>query len=211
MALSFSGTERSHVSGKTLAFDSQGVSDTEIMLRVKTGNHAAYAVLVDRFREPMLNFMYRMSDHAASAEALTQEAFVRLHRARKTYTRTVEFTTWLYRIAIDVALNPARDSEPGLTIEATSDLAEPQVSKGTGSAPDRSTTTDVSVTHRERLQAVRREIQALPELQRIAVILHKYQRLDSEQISEVLTLSELATKSLLFHAYCVLHIRLNGL
>src|SRR5947208_11600838 len=86
------------------------VSDADIMLRVKTGDQSAFEYLVQKYRRPIVSFMYRMARNAAAAEDLAQEVFLRVYRSRESYEATAKFTTWLYRIATNLAVNHARDS-----------------------------------------------------------------------------------------------------
>ncbi|HEY6939690.1 MAG TPA: sigma-70 family RNA polymerase sigma factor, partial [Terriglobales bacterium] len=88
----------------------EGLTDAEIMLRVRAGDEQAFAYLVQKYRRPMLSFMYRMARNQAVAEDLAQEVFLRVYRSRETYTANAKFTTWLYRIATNLAVNHARDT-----------------------------------------------------------------------------------------------------
>ena len=179
----------------------QGDTDAEVMLRVKAGDEAAFDYLVQKYRRPMVNFMYRMTHSAAAAEDLAQEVFLRVYRSRASYEATAKFTTWLYRIATNLAVNHARDTRHEKPENMVS-LDEPDEETGTTmDVADRSPTVEEDLVRRERLMAIRQKVQDLPERQRLAVIMHKYQQMDYKQIAEVLKLSESATKSLLFRAY----------
>ena len=186
-----------------------GLTDAEVMLRVKAGNDAAFDYLVQKYRRPMVNFMYRMAHNAAAAEDLAQEVFLRVYRSRTSYQASAKFTTWLYRIATNLAVNHARDTRHERP-ENTLSLDEPDEETGTTmDVPDSSLTVEENIVRRERLQAIRQKVQNLPERQRLAVIMHKYQQMDYKQIGEVLKLSESATKSLLFRAYETLREQLK--
>ena len=179
----------------------EGLSDAELMLQVKAGNDSAFEYLVQKYRRPMLNFMYRMAHNSAAAEDLAQEVFLRVYRSRESYEATAKFSTWLYRIATNLAVNHARDTRPERP-ENTVSLDEPDDESGrTLDLPDRTPSAEQQLMQRERLAAIRKRVQALPERQRIAVVMHKYQQMDYRQIADVLKLSESATKSLLFRAY----------
>jgi len=178
-----------------------GSNDAEVMLRVRAGDEAAFAYLVQKYRRPMVSFMYRMAHNAAAAEDLAQEVFLRVYRSRESYEASAKFTTWLYRIATNLAVNHARDTRHERPENMVS-LDEPDEDTGlTVDVPDGSATAEETIMKRERMAAIRQRVQALPERQRTAVIMHKYQQMDYRQIAEVLKLSESATKSLLFRAY----------
>lgn len=179
----------------------EGLTDAEVMLRVRTGDEQAFAYLVQKYRRPMLSFMYRMARNQAAAEDLAQEVFLRVYRSRETYTANAKFTTWLYRIATNLAVNHARDTRHERP-EVSVSLDVPDAETGlTPDLPDGTPTVEENILRRERLAAIRGHVQALPERQRMAVVMHKYQGMDYRQIAEVLHLSESATKSLLFRAY----------
>jgi RNA polymerase sigma-70 factor (ECF subfamily) len=198
------GTSRAEVSATA-----NGLTEAEVMLRVKAGDEAAFDFLVQKYRRPMVNFMYRMAHNAAAAEDLAQEVFLRVYRSRASYQASAKFTTWLYRIATNLAVNHARDTRRERPDQMLS-LDEPDQETGTTmDIADGSPTVEETIVRRERLQAIRQRVQELPERQRLAVIMHKYQQMDYKQIGEVLKLSESATKSLLFRAYETLREQLK--
>jgi len=175
--------------------------DADVMLRVKAGDDAAFEYLVQKYRRPMVSFLYRLAHNAAAAEDLAQEVFLRVYRSRENYEASAKFTTWLYRIATNLAVNHARDTRHERP-EAQVSLDEPDGETGmTMDVADGSLSAEETILRRERLAAIRQRVQALPERQRMAVVMHKYQQMDYKQIAEVLKLSESATKSLLFRAY----------
>lgn len=184
-------------------------SDAEVMLRVKAGDEAAFDYLVQKYRRALVSFMYRMARNAAAAEDLAQEVFLRVYRSRANYEASAKFTTWLYRIATNLAVNHARDTRHERP-EVTVSLDEPDDDTGTTlELPDANLTAEQAMVRRERMLAIRSKVEALPEQQRLAVIMHKYQQMDYKQIAEVLKKSESATKSLLFRAYETLREQLK--
>jgi RNA polymerase sigma-70 factor (ECF subfamily) len=185
------------------------VTDAEIMLRVKAGDDSAFDFLVQKYRRPIINFMYRMAHNAGTAEDLAQEVFLRVYRSRASYEASAKFTTWLYRIATNLGMNYIRDTRHERP-ENVTNLDEPD--EETGQAPDLADKTpnvEEEIMRRERLKAIRQKVEALPERQRLAVLMHKYQQMDYRQIADVLKLSESATKSLLFRAYETLRTQLK--
>jgi len=177
------------------------LTDAEVMLRVAAGDDSAFDYLVEKYRRPMISFMYRMTRNQSVAEELAQEVFLRVYRSRRTYAASAKFTTWLYRIATNLAVNHARDTKHERP-ENTVCIDEPDVETGmTVDVADSGLNAEQAILRRERLDAIRKQVEALPERQRMAVLMHKYQGLDYKQIAAVLKLSESATKSLLFRAY----------
>ncbi len=191
------------------ATGAQEFTDADVMLRVKAGDQAAFDYLVQKYRRAMISFMYRMAHNSAAAEDLAQEVFLRVYRSRDTYAASAKFTTWLYRSATNLAANYARDTRHEKP-ENTVSLDQPDEDTGlTMDVPDSSLTVEQNILRRERLAAIRKHVQELPERQRMAVVMHKYQAMDYRQIAEVLHLSESATKSLLFRAYETLREKLK--
>ncbi len=184
-------------------------TDADVMLRVKAGDQSAFDYLVQKYRRPMVSFMYRMARNSSVAEDLAQEVFLRVYRSRETYEPSAKFTTWLYRIATNLAVNHARDTRHERP-EVQVSLDEPDEETGTTiELPDGTPTAEQVIVRRERMLAIRKKVEALPEQQRLAVIMHKYQQMDYKQIAEVLKKSESATKSLLFRAYETLREQLK--
>ncbi len=189
--------------------EAAGMSDAEIMLHVGAGDDAAFELLIGKYRRPLIAFMYRSVHNQAVAEELAQEVFLRIYRARAGYKADAKFSTWLYRIATNLAVNHARDTRSERTAP-TLNLDEPD--EESGSLPDVADshpTVEQEMLRRERLAAIRQVVMALPERQRMAVLMHKYQNLDYKEIGGALNLSESATKSLLFRAYETLRERLK--
>ncbi len=187
----------------------EGLTDAEVMLRVKAGDESAFDYLVQKYRRAMVHFMYRTSRNGAAAEDLAQEVFLRVYRSRSSYEASAKFTTWLYRIATNLAVNHARDTRHE---RPENTLSLDEVNQDTGTAvdvADRSPTAEEVLVKRERLAGIKEKVQSLPERQRMAVIMHKYQQMDYGQIAEVMKLSESATKSLLFRAYETLREQLR--
>ncbi len=189
--------------------DFSELSDAEVMLELRAGNLAAFDVLLNKYRKPIVHFMYRMVHNQAVAEELAQEVFLRIYRSRETYRAEARFSTWLYRIATNLGVNHARDTRHERSA-STVYLDEPD--QDTGTTPDVADATpsaEADLLRRERMKAIRKHVLALPERQKTAVLMHKYEGLDYKQIGEVLKLSESATKSLLFRAYQTLREKLK--
>src|SRR5581483_8981605 len=184
-------------------------TDLKLMLRVRSGDSDSFDELLRRHRAPLLNYFYRMVRDHSLAEDLAQEVFLRVYRARERYEPDAKFTTWLYRIATNLALNALRDRRGKWnTAEAEDgDAGELQEARFVDSRP----TVEQELMRSDRGRLVREAVEALPENQRAAVILHKYQDVDYRQIAQILDISESAVKSLLFRAYESLRVRLEPL
>ena len=184
-------------------------TDAEIMLAVAAGDEAGYNYLVTKYHRQIIHFLYRMVHNEAVAEELAQEVFLRVYRSRESYRAEAKFSTWLYRIATNLAVNHARDTKYERTAQ-TLELDAPDAESGSmPEVADDDPNVEQRILREERMSAIRAQVAALPERQRMAVLMHKYQEMDYRQIGEVLKLSESATKSLLFRAYQTLRERLK--
>ncbi len=189
--------------------DGSEKSDAEVMLAVAAGDDAGFNYLVSKYHRQIIHFLYRMVHNEAVAEELAQEVFLRVYRSREGYRAEAKFSTWLYRIATNLAVNHARDTKNERTAP-TLHLDEPDPESGTKpEVADDDLNVEQTMLREERMAAIRAQVAALPERQRMAVLMHKYQEMDYRQIGDVLKLSESATKSLLFRAYQTLRDRLK--
>jgi RNA polymerase sigma-70 factor (ECF subfamily) len=164
-------------------------NDGELMARLAGGNMSALGELAHRHQERVLELAFRTLGSWDLAEDVAQETFLRLHRAAKRYKPTAKFTTWLYRIVVNLCLDEQRKrAKRGASLEPEHYEQLP--------ASDRNT------TEKEEMTAlVKAAVQALPERQRMALILHRYQGLNHAEISESTGWSQSAVESLLVRAY----------
>jgi RNA polymerase sigma-70 factor (ECF subfamily) len=177
----------------------QVADDVELMLRVREGDETSFELLLERYRLPVYRYLYRMVHNQALAEELAQEVFLRVYKSRAGYEPTAKFTTWLYRIATHLAFNHLRDHRREALNGPLEDSPLPSP------APN----TEARLLREAKLKEIRQAIEELPERQRSAVLLHKYEGLEYAQIASILGLTESALKSLLFRAYQTLRQRLK--
>ena len=187
-------------------------TDVQLMLDVKAGDEQSFELLLRKYRAPLVNFLYRMVRDSAAAEDLAQEVFLRVYRARKEYAPSAKFTTWMFRIATNLALNSVRDNrhrKMEISVDRTAETIDDD--QRAIEVPDRTPSVEQQLVARSRSEMVLRAIHALPEKQRAAVLLHKYQELDYDEIARILECSDSALKSLLFRAYETLRTELAPL
>ena len=171
--------------------------DAALMLFVKQGDNAAFALLVDKYKQPIMNLAYRMLRDLTEAEDLAQNVFIQVHKSAARYEVSSKFSTWLFTIARNLCLNEIRrrSRHPADSIEATYYEQEDQPrqqfeDKKIISPPD-------SLLHGELEQKVDQALASLPENQRTAILLCRQNELSYEEIAEVLGCSLSATKSLI--------------
>src|SRR5215831_11923854 len=146
------------------------LSDVELMLRVKVGDRNAFSVLVQRYRKPLMNFIYRFTTDRAASEDLTHEVFLKVFQAASKYEPTAGFSTWLYRIATNSALNYIRDHKPHLSC-SIDDATEPETNPFISEVRDPRSLADDELIEKERIRQIRKALAGLPENQRLAVVL----------------------------------------
>ena len=183
---------------------------TELLLdRARSGDEQAFAELTEPFHRELHVHCYRILGSLQDAEDALQETLLAAWRGLDGYEQRASLRTWLYRIATNLGVNYARDTRHERTASTVYlDETDPE----TGTTPDVADATigaEANLLRRERLNAIRQHVMALPERQRMAVLMHKYEGMDYKQIGEVLKLSESATKSLLFRAYQTLRDKLK--
>jgi RNA polymerase sigma-70 factor (ECF subfamily) len=165
--------------------------DIELMLRFQKGEERAFEELVRKHTRGVLNLVYRYLGDATRAEDVSQDIFVKVYRARMKYEPKAKFSTWLYRIAVNHCLNEIRSRRSQPAVSAPSDELFEHPS---GDHPDR------QLSRVELQRAVKAAIDALPENQRMAVILARYEDMSYEEIAATMGLSLEAVKSVLFRA-----------
>jgi RNA polymerase sigma-70 factor (ECF subfamily) len=182
--------------------------DTQLMIRVQRDDAHSFGELLNRNRSLVINYLSRMVVNRAIAEELAQDVFIRVYRSRRAYLPTAKFSTWLYRIATNVALNYFRDEKRTQTQISLDAQDAVHVRR---EAADRTLLIEDRLVREVAARQIRQSIRALPPKQRAAVIMHKYNEMDYAQIANVLGCSASAVKALMFRAYETLRIRLRYL
>ncbi|MCK4660578.1 MAG: sigma-70 family RNA polymerase sigma factor [Phycisphaerae bacterium] len=177
---------------------SPDADDTELMALLADGDRLALAELVHRHQRGVLELAYRTTGDRVLAEDIAQDAFIRVWRSAGRYKPTARFSTWLYRIVVNLCLDAFRKQKAG-----GGDLVE---------APDPRTEDPARALERDdRAAAVRRAVAALPQRQRVAVVLQRFSGLPIRGIAEVTGWTESAVESLLVRAHAALRESLSNL
>lgn len=175
--------------------------DTELMSRLADGDMNALAQLVRRHQRTVWALAYRVTGRWELADDVTQDTFLRVLRSAASYQASAAFSTWLYRIATNLCLDALRKRRT---------VAFPDDACAAGTAPGAAACdSGDSMERAERAEAVRREVAALPERQRVALVLHRFHDQTHAQIAQALECSIPAVESLLVRAYAQLRQRLE--
>ena len=181
------------------------IDDAELMLRTGNGDTAAFEQLIERHQALVIGTVARMLGNNSDIEDVAQQVFIRVWKSATRYTPTAKFTTWLLTITRNLVFNEARRRKrhPGIrldTHEGNESLSLPDQAR---SVPDE------ALLERELEAAIDRAILSLPERQRLALVLRRYEGKSYEEIADVLNLSVPAVKSILFRARSELRAALS--
>ena len=171
--------------------------DAALMLRARRGDRAAFSGLVDKYKQPVMNFIHRSLRDEAEAEDLAQNVFLQAWKSRGRYRQTAKFSTWLFTIARNLCLNEIRrrSRHPAESIEEEHAEHEDQPHR---QYEDRSQMAPPEqLLQGELARKIEEALAGLPENQRTAILLCRQDELSYEEIAEVLDCSLSATKSLI--------------
>ena len=180
--------------------------DFALMARIGTGDHTAFRQLVERHQNAVIGTVAKMLGNPSDAQDIAQQVFLRIWRNAKRYRPEAKFTTYIFTITRNLVFNETRRRRRKK--EVSSDEREEHSNHLLEDRPDRQP--DAQLLHSELQQAIDAAIAALPETQRMAVVLWRYKQLPYEEIASVLGLSGSAVKSLLFRARTSLRESLSG-
>jgi RNA polymerase sigma-70 factor (ECF subfamily) len=186
------------------------VSSEELMARVAKDDEEAFEILVTRHQTSVLNLIFRFVGDRTQAKDLAQEVFLRVWQAAKSYKPEAKFTTWIYRITANLCFNELKSSRRKKWFQ----FLRPDADHETGTEedlPDRSPSPEDLLLAKERSLQITEALQSLPENQRMALILKRYDDLSYEEIARVLGCSVPAVESLLVRAKRTLREKLEKL
>ena len=173
------------------------IDDSTLMSHVGAGDMSALGELVSRHQDRVLEIAFRTLGRWDLAEDVAQETFLRVHRAARKYKPKAKFTTWLYRIVVNLCLDEKRKrARSGMSLE------DAPIDAGT--VPNGNI-----IEKKETTELVKAAVDGLPERQRIALVLHRYEGLSHGQIAEATGWSSSAVESLLVRAYANLRKKLD--
>ena len=169
------------------------------MLRVKKGEISAFNQILEKYQRPIINFIYRFVGSKGEAEEITQEVFLRIYLARGHYRVRAKFSTYIYRIARNLSLNALRKKRPQIV-----SLDEP-ISGENGEIkrelPDSRQISPAESLEKKEIQLlVKKALDSLPQPQKTAIILNRYNELSYKEIGRIMNLSLPAVKSILHRA-----------
>lgn len=178
------------------------------MLALKQGDRSAFEALMRKYYPRILNFIYRFIGNRQMAEDLSQDVFMKVYKSAWRYRPRAKFQTWLYTIAKNVCMNELRRKRNLMvSLDASHESGENELRK---EIADPDSNPGKALLHKEKTALVRAAINELPENQRIAVILKRYENFSYAQIAATLNITDKAVKSLLSRAKVNLKNKLTG-
>lgn len=183
--------------------------DAELMLRVKQGDFSAFEVLVDRYKQPVMNLVYRTLGDLAEAEDLAQHVFLQVYKAAQRYEVSAKFSTWLFTIARNLCLNEIRrrTRHPAESLDL---IPRDEDESCVRQIPDpKSPSPPAELLQGELEEKIQEALAELPEKQRTAILLCRQEDLSYEDIAQVLECSVSAAKSLIHRGRETLKLRLK--
>lgn len=184
-------------------------ADAALMLRVKQGDATAFAELVDKYKQPVMNLVFRMLRDMTEAEDLAQNVFLQVHRSAHRYEPSAKFSTWLFTIARNLSLNEIRRRSR----HRTESIDAPQFGQESSTPPQleapRTASPPDTLLQGELEQKIEMALADLPENQRTAILLCRQNELSYEEIAKILGCSLSATKSLIHRGRETLKARLK--
>ncbi|MCI0486084.1 MAG: sigma-70 family RNA polymerase sigma factor [Blastocatellia bacterium] len=188
----------------------EAANDHELLAAIRDGDEAAFQEIVRRYRNPITNFVYRMIDDYDRAVELTQETFIRVYTSASRYQANYSFSTYIYRIATNLAISELRKRKRRKVVSLFSPFTDDNGEPVELDPPDSNPLQDEALIENERRQAVTRAIMSLPEKYRVAIVLRDVEGHSYDRIAEVLELSEGTVKSRINRARNLLKEKLSA-
>jgi RNA polymerase sigma-70 factor (ECF subfamily) len=191
------------------AVSARSLSDHQLIEATKSGDEEAFAEIVSRYRNPLTNYLYRMLGDYEEAVDLAQETFVRVYFAIERYHTDYAFSTYIYRIATNLAISELRRKKRRRILSLTGLFHTEEHETQEFHPPDEKALPDENMVEAERNRTIERAISALPDKYRAPIILREIEELSYEQIAQILGLGLGTTKSRISRARALLREKLK--
>jgi len=176
------------------------MSENQLIQRIAAGNHLAFKTLVDRYQALVISTCYNLLGNGQDAEDVAQEVFIKVYQEAKGFRSESKISTWLYRIAVNLSLNWHRKQKWDRFLDIFAFWKQQEEGSAYPLEAEAKTRPDRVMESEERKKILNMALDTLPERQRVAITLHKYQGLSYQEIAEVLGTSLAAVESLIHRA-----------
>jgi len=174
------------------------MDDAELFLKFKGGDKSTFCQLVEKYQDSVINTCYRFLRNKEEAEEVAQEVFLKVYLSANSYQPKAKFSTWLFKIVVNLCLNKLRDKKKYSSLKIDNPFYKNQMENDipalTESQPDK------SYEHKEMKGIIKDAIDSLPENQRVAIILNKYEGFSYQEMAKILDCSVSSIESRLFRA-----------
>jgi RNA polymerase sigma-70 factor (ECF subfamily) len=178
--------------------------DSKLMVAYQQGDCNAFDHLLDKYHRPIVNFVYKFVNNAAEAEDLAQEVFLRIHRARSRYEPRAKFSAWIFRIAANLTFKELRRKRRA-GFWSRNHHSEGQADYEQASIPDPLPDSERRLLASEMGRVIRRAVLGLPDKEKLALVLRRYEEMSYRDIAEVMNCTEGAVKTYIHRGK--LHVR----
>ena len=185
------------------------LSDHALIEATKSGDEAAFAEIIDRYRNPITNYLYRFLNDYEEAVDLAQETFVRVYFAIDRYHTQFAFSTYIYRIATNLAISEIRRRKRRRLLSLTGLFQSEADEAVEFQPPDQKPLADTVMVDEERDQTIARAIAALPEKYRVPIILRDIEGRSYDEVADIMGLGLGTTKSRISRARALLKEKLQ--
>jgi RNA polymerase sigma-70 factor, ECF subfamily len=187
------------------------MSDTEIVQTVLAGNREAFRIIADKYQGVVFRTCMGFVHNKEDAEDITQDVLVNVYQSLPSFRGNAEFSTWVYRIAINASLNFMRKKSRQVIVTRIENLFHFGKTRAIPHFESNMYNPEQILTNRERSEQIHKAMGSLPENQRIAFTLSKYDDLPQRDISKIMDMSEGAVEALLYRAKANLQNKLAGM
>jgi len=201
--------ENSDAEVRKKSVSAKNLSDHQLIEATKKGDEAAFAEIVNRYRNPLTNYLYRMLNDYEEAVDLAQETFVRVYFAIARYHTDYAFSTYIYRIATNLAISEIRKKKRRKLLSLTSFFQNEDNEAQEFNPPDGKSLPDEDLIETERNRTIEKAIATLPDKYRAPIVLREIQELSYEEIAQILGLGLGTTKSRISRARALLREKLK--
>jgi RNA polymerase sigma-70 factor, ECF subfamily len=176
------------------------MNEAEIIQNLKKGDEKAFRELVEKYRRPVVNTCFGLVHNKEDAEDIAQDVFIEVYRSISRFREESKISTWLYRIAVNRSLNFIRDNKQGKWVNSLEDRILLKKYKSAETIIDDHDDPAKNIENKQKADMLHKAIDSLPQNQRTAFTLNKYENLSYKEISEVMSLSVSSVESLMHRA-----------
>jgi len=183
--------------------------DVKLMLKFKDGDEHAFRRLFAKYQIPIINFCFRFCSDRTLAEDLAQDTFIRVYKAAERYKPKARFSTWIYKIAVNVCLNESRKQKYKYNIQSMDQPKRTDENRLPEYTDENAPTTNGIMEAKEREAIIKQALTHLPEQQRMAMVLRTSNDFSYDEIADQMSVSKGKVKTLIFRARKQLKERLG--